>query len=321
LNQKEGQSLTLYLPGTGQEALLGLSPREKSKREQDQAWTRPETERRGRTLSFPGNGAASDLYFFRSPGLVRVTTIVQPVIKTPVCVVSFHPLVFPAIRAVLAESEFDLMDYRLSSEPPPRQGRQELPKSSVYVIEAHPRSTLTEAEIERVASINESPRMLLIGEAFEDGNAFSFLRMGVKGLVTFAEADDQLARAVHALVGGGFWVPRALLARFVEATAVSSAGGRRPAPGDIASLTHRERQVLDGILENLSNKEIAARLRISERGVKFHISNLLSKNRVRRRADLVLLFLNSTKSSEDSAGAGEVGSSVEVSGEGSPPRS
>jgi DNA-binding NarL/FixJ family response regulator len=235
--------------------------------------------------------------------------------------VSFHPLVFPAIRAVLAESEFDLMDYRLSSEPPPRQGRQELPKSSVYVIEAHPRSTLTEAEIERVASINESPRMLLIGEAFEDGNAFSFLRMGVKGLVTFAEADDQLARAVHALVGGGFWVPRALLARFVEATAVSSAGGRRPAPGDIASLTHRERQVLDGILENLSNKEIAARLRISERGVKFHISNLLSKNRVRRRADLVLLFLNSTKSSEDSAGAGEVGSSVEVSGEGSPPRS
>jgi DNA-binding NarL/FixJ family response regulator len=209
------------------------------------------------------------------------------------------------------------VDHRAYPEVPSRREGPPIPKSSVYVIEAHPRSTLTEAEIERVASIDDSPRVLVIGEKFEDENVFSLLRMGVKGLVTFGQAPEQLPRAVRALVSGGFWVPRALLARFVEATAMSAAGGRRPAPGETARLTPRERQILDGVLENLSNKQIATRLGISERGVKFHISNLLAKNRVGRRADLVLLFLNATAASEDSAGSGQ--SNAPSEGEGLPP--
>ena len=47
--------------------------------------------------------------------------------------------------------------------------------------------------------------------------------------------------------------------------------------------------MLDSLLENLANKEIASKLNISERTVKFHVSNLLSKFGVRRRADLILL--------------------------------
>jgi DNA-binding NarL/FixJ family response regulator len=56
-----------------------------------------------------------------------------------------------------------------------------------------------------------------------------------------------------------------------------------------SELSRREREVLDALLENLANKEIASRLNISERTVKFHVSNLLSKFGVRRRADLILL--------------------------------
>jgi len=39
----------------------------------------------------------------------------------------------------------------------------------------------------------------------------------------------------------------------------------------------REQEVLDGILNHLSNKEIAALLQVSERTVKFHVSSLLAK--------------------------------------------
>jgi len=52
-------------------------------------------------------------------------------------------------------------------------------------------------------------------------------------------------------------------------------------------LSRREKQVLDGVLENLANKEIASRLSISERTVKFHVSALFSKFKVRNRIELM----------------------------------
>lgn len=58
------------------------------------------------------------------------------------------------------------------------------------------------------------------------------------------------------------------------------------------SLSPRQDQVLAGITQNLSNKEIAARLNISERTVKFHVSALLQKFDVRGRVDLMLEAAN-----------------------------
>lgn len=52
-------------------------------------------------------------------------------------------------------------------------------------------------------------------------------------------------------------------------------------------LSRRQQQVLDGVVDNLANKEIAARLNISERTVKFHVSALLAKFHVRGRVDLM----------------------------------
>jgi DNA-binding NarL/FixJ family response regulator len=52
-------------------------------------------------------------------------------------------------------------------------------------------------------------------------------------------------------------------------------------------LTRREEEVLDGILRSLANKEIANELNLSERTVKFHVSSLLSKFKVRSRMELM----------------------------------
>ncbi|HVH69980.1 MAG TPA: LuxR C-terminal-related transcriptional regulator [Candidatus Dormibacteraeota bacterium] len=57
-------------------------------------------------------------------------------------------------------------------------------------------------------------------------------------------------------------------------------------------LTQRQNEVLACIAQNLSNKEIAAKLNITERTVKFHVSILLGKYRVRRRVDLMLEAFN-----------------------------
>ncbi len=52
-------------------------------------------------------------------------------------------------------------------------------------------------------------------------------------------------------------------------------------------LTRREEEVLGRVMRSLANKEIAASLNLSERTVKFHVSSLLAKFRVRGRMELV----------------------------------
>jgi DNA-binding CsgD family transcriptional regulator len=52
-------------------------------------------------------------------------------------------------------------------------------------------------------------------------------------------------------------------------------------------MTRREEEVLSGLMKSLANKEIAANLNLSERTVKFHVSSLLAKFRVRGRMELV----------------------------------
>jgi len=57
--------------------------------------------------------------------------------------------------------------------------------------------------------------------------------------------------------------------------------------GSSVKLTRREEEVLGGVIRSLANKEIAASLNLSERTVKFHVSSLLAKFRVRGRMELV----------------------------------
>jgi len=53
-------------------------------------------------------------------------------------------------------------------------------------------------------------------------------------------------------------------------------------------LSRRQREVLTSVAQNLSNKEIAAKLNVSVRTIKFHVSALLEKFDVRGRVDLML---------------------------------
>lgn len=56
--------------------------------------------------------------------------------------------------------------------------------------------------------------------------------------------------------------------------------------GSGVKVSRREEEVLNGILQSLTNKEIAAKLHVSERTVKFHVSSLLAKFGVASRVAL-----------------------------------
>jgi DNA-binding CsgD family transcriptional regulator len=62
------------------------------------------------------------------------------------------------------------------------------------------------------------------------------------------------------------------------------AAGRAIGAG--VKISRREQEVLDGVLQSLGNKEIASRLNVSERTIKFHVSSLLAKFGVTDRVAL-----------------------------------
>jgi DNA-binding NarL/FixJ family response regulator len=74
-------------------------------------------------------------------------------------------------------------------------------------------------------------------------------------------------------------------AEVLEFMDVKEAGGEDPA---FESLTAREREVLALITEGLGNAEIAARLSISEKTVRNHVSNIFDKLGVWTRAQAMV---------------------------------
>jgi DNA-binding NarL/FixJ family response regulator len=207
--------------------------------------------------------------------------------RPTVCLLAFHPLVLSEFERILSEEAFALNVRRLEPDLMADPEKLSIPKAAVYVLESHTHRPTTEALVVQVLGRNPTARLILVAEKFEQGSAFPLLRLGAKGLLTFGETSAQLARAVEEVASGGFWVPRSLLSRFVDETL--SAVRRPRGPAGPARLSRREKEVLDALLENLSNKEIASKLHMSERTAKFHVSNLLAKYGVRRRADLILL--------------------------------
>ena len=207
--------------------------------------------------------------------------------KLSICLLSPHPLVLSEFERILSKPDFKVISKQLESTLAPDLRSFEPPKAQVYVIDAHAARQATGALLSNILERHPDARLIVVGEAHQDANSFSLLRLGVKGILTYTEARDQLVRALPLVATGGFWVPRTVLSGFVDS--ILSGQTRRLKSDSVANLSRREQEVLDSLLENLSNKEIASKLNIAERTVKFHVSNLLNKFGVRRRADLILL--------------------------------
>jgi DNA-binding NarL/FixJ family response regulator len=70
---------------------------------------------------------------------------------------------------------------------------------------------------------------------------------------------------------------------------LADGGGTAPESTSPLRLTPREREVLRNVAEGMTDRQIGARLFISPRTVERHVSNVLAKSGVSRRAELVAL--------------------------------
>ncbi len=216
--------------------------------------------------------------------------------RPTVCLLSAHPLVLGELQTALAHStgrakprdRSRLLTVRVTPDWQADGQGVEIPVAQVYVVDAMDSRAATEATLTTVLRAQPAAAVAVLGDEFDEAVAFALLRLGARGLIRYSEARTQLPAALEAMAVGNYWVPRAVLSRFVD-----SVFGRGHQPAEMPrqpGLSAREQQVMDALLENLSNKEIGNRLSISERTVKFHVSRILGKFKVQRRADLILRF-------------------------------
>ncbi len=208
-----------------------------------------------------------------------------------VAIFSSHPVMLERLQACLPRQAYEVaacqveLPFQLPDAASPiRERCAQLSRCPIWIVDVHTHRLL-ESVLAELPSTAEEPKLLAVGDEFPPRVALSLLLMGVRGLVRYRRLGRELPWAIRYLQAGAYWAPRRLLSQFLDELLGRVPIAQRLAP--LARLSPREREVLDLVLEQLSNKEIAVRLNISERTVKFHVAGLLRKFHTGRRQDLI----------------------------------
>jgi DNA-binding NarL/FixJ family response regulator len=131
-----------------------------------------------------------------------------------------------------------------------------------------------------------SGRVLMVTAGMSDAGTLRALEGGASGVFLKHSPPAQLIDAIRNVVKGEMWLdPKAVR------SLVAGATGKSEEQRASQPLSPREHAVLKGVFEGLTNKEIAASLRISESSVKAAMQQLFDKTGVRTRSQLVRIAL------------------------------
>src|ERR1700747_469289 len=128
--------------------------------------------------------------------------------------------------------------------------------------------------------------IVLLTEVTEARSISHLLRSGVRAILSRESDPDDVLSAIYASYDG------LVLLSAPTAESLAALFGAQPLEGEAKlseEITSRETDVLRMLAQGLVNKDIAARLSISEHTVKFHISSILDKLGASTRTEAVTL--------------------------------
>lgn len=131
-------------------------------------------------------------------------------------------------------------------------------------------------------------KVVVLTASEDDANLFEAIKSGAQGYIfknldsnEFFSLLEGVARGEPALTPG---LARKLLGAFARPPQPAP----RPAEDEAQSLTEREREVLNLLVQGVtSNRELAEHLVVSENTVKYHLRNILDKLHLQNRAQVV----------------------------------
>lgn len=135
-------------------------------------------------------------------------------------------------------------------------------------------------------AVQRTPAFVLLADAPTVSWTADALRAGARSVLPRDATPDEIIAALEAAAVGLVTLPAELAIDFVSA---ARGAASRPASVPTQPLTRREIEVLGMLAEGLANKNIAARLGISEHTVKTHVASILTKLDAFSRAEAVAI--------------------------------
>jgi two-component system NarL family response regulator len=132
--------------------------------------------------------------------------------------------------------------------------------------------------IAALRAVRPESKILVLTNYQLDEDVFNALEAGALGYLLKSASQEEVIDAIHAVGQGKRRIPPALAMRLAERV------GR-------SSLTTREQEVLELVVQGLTNKDIARKLYISDITARNHVISLLSKLNARDRTEAATISI------------------------------
>jgi len=147
----------------------------------------------------------------------------------------------------------------------------------------------------RITAALPATRILVLTSFAADENVFPAIKAGALGYLLKDSGPDELVEAIHQVSRGEPSLDPSIARKLLS----ELANPPRQQPLTADPLTERELDVLRLLAQGYSNKDIAARLTVSELTVRTHVSNILGKLHLASRTQAALYALQKGISSLD----------------------
>ncbi len=217
----------------------------------------------------------------REEQVTRVTDVTQspPATLVRILVVDSLAMTRAGLRRLL-ESYSDLLVIGEAVDSVQAVSETAELRPQVVIMDAQLAGGQSLEALRQIKLLNPDTRVLLLSTLDREEYLYETLRAGADGYVLKDIQPDELAQAVRSVARGEVLVQPQIASRLI-----SRFGKQGRTINTLESLTARELEVLRLLARGLRNKEIAARLNVSERTVNFHLANIYQKLHVSGRTE------------------------------------
>jgi DNA-binding NarL/FixJ family response regulator len=212
-------------------------------------------------------------------------------VATRTVVVAARPALFAELISMKLADEPDVRVAGLARDEEEARALILRERPAVLVFDYEGLGPSSELAIRRLRRASRGTRILVLATRSSIETLERVLRAGAAGLVGKQQPFATLVRAIRAVASGELWANRVAAAHVIEHLSAPS-----PAVSSLDErLTRREWQIVEAVGQGVRNREIARRLKISEKTVKSHLNNIFRKLRVDNRFAVGLYSLERAK--------------------------